>query len=169
MIKKLTATTILSLLTFSAFAGNVNDLSKDSSWEDIMSHNNIQVRGDGIRVGSTNTSVFFVEEKDGVLYTLKPTRDGYYKNVRSGGDNDRTVWVQTGESVKSGDVTISVPVYETKRINSEKDEQIVVGRKDYIQPLTRSIEVYEVKHSGNDKGAKERLLFTKEFTVPTKS
>lgn len=167
MIKKITTTTILSLLTFSAFA-NVNDLSENSSWEEIMNTRNIELKGDGIKVGGTNTSVFFVEEENGMLYTLKPTKDGYYKRVNSSRDNDRKEWVQTGESIKSGNVTIQVPVYERKRINRDRDETKLVGYKDYTQPLTREIEVYEVVSRGGNKDDKQRLLFKKEFTVPSK-
>lgn len=168
MIKKLITTAILSTITFSAMASNVNDLSPESSWEDILNTRNVELKGDGIRVGGTNTSVFFVEEKDGVLYTLKPTKDGFYKRVHSGGENDRQVWVDQGESIKSGNVTISVPQYDRKRINSDRDQMILTGYKDYTQELTRTISVYEVVRRGSDKDDKERLLFKKEFTVPTK-
>lgn len=167
MIKTITTTALLSLFTFSAFA-NVNKLSENSSWEEIMNTRNIELKGDGIRVGGLNTSVFFVEEENGVLYTLKPTRDGYYKRVSSNRDNDRTEWVQTGESIKSGNVTIQVPVYETKRANRDRDTRELVGYRDYTQPLTREIEVYEVVSRGSDRNDKERLLFKKEFTIPSK-
>jgi hypothetical protein len=168
MIKKLISTAILSTITFSTMASNVNNLSPESSWEDIMSTRNIELKGDGIRVGNTNTSVFFVEEKNGILYTLKPTKDGFYKRVHSGGENDRQVWVEQGESIKSGDVTISSPQYDRKRINNDRDEMIFTGYKDYTQELTRTISVYEVIHRGSDKNDKERFLFKKEFTIPKK-
>tara|TARA_Y100001960_G_scaffold194919_1_gene204092 strand:- start:52511 stop:53020 length:510 start_codon:yes stop_codon:yes gene_type:complete len=168
MIKKLITIAILSTMTFSAMASNVNDLSSESSWEDILNTRNVELKGDAIRVGGINTSVFFVEEKDGVLYTLKPTKDGFYKRVHSGRENDRQVWVDEGESIKSGNVTISVPQYERKRINSDRDQMIFTGYKDYTQELTRTIEVYEVVRRGGDKNDKERFLFKKEFTVPKK-
>lgn len=167
MIKKITTTTILSLLTFSAFA-DVNELSEESSWEEIMNTRNIELKGDGIKVGETNTTIFFVEEENGMLYTLKPTKDGYYKRMNSRKENDRTEWVETGESIKSGNVTIQVPIYERERISRDRDEIKLVGYKDYTQPLTREIEVYEVVSRDGDKDDKERLLFKKKFTVPAK-
>jgi len=168
MIKKLITIAILSTMTFSVMASNVNDLSSESSWEDILNTRNVELKGDAIRVGGTNTSVFFVEEKDGVLYTLKPTKDGFYKRVHSGGENERQVWVDEGESIKSGNVTVSIPQYDRKRVNSEHDQMIFTGYKDYTQELTRIIEVYEVVRRGGDKNDKERFLFKKEFTVPKK-
>tara|TARA_Y100000588_G_scaffold112523_1_gene123351 strand:+ start:1385 stop:1894 length:510 start_codon:yes stop_codon:yes gene_type:complete len=168
MIKKLILTAILSTITFSSIANNIKDLSTESSWEDILKTKNIELKGDGIKVGSINTSVFFVEEKDGILYTLKPTKDGFYKRVNYGGDDDRQIWVSQGESIKSGNVTISIPQYDRKRVNSEHDQMIFTGYKDYTQELTRTIEVYEVVRRGGDKNDKERFLFKKEFTVPKK-
>lgn len=168
MIKQTIATIGLTLLTFSAFAGNARDLSVDSSWEEIMATRNIDVTGAGIKVGNTNTTVFFVEEADGKLYTKKPTKDGFYKTVRQGKDNDRKEWVEQGESIKSGDVTIQVAQYERKRVNRDRDQQIFTGYKDYTQPLTRELSVYEVKRNSNDN-EKRRLLFKKEYTVNSKS
>ena len=168
MIKKLITTTIFATITFSAMAKNVNDLSPDSSWDDILNTRNIEIKGDGIKVGGTNTSVFFVEEKEGMLYTLKPTKDGFYKQVNSGSKNDRHVWVNEGESIKSGSVTVSIPQYEKKRINRDRDQMIFTGYKDYTQKLTRTIDVYEVVHRGGNKNNKERFLFRKEFSVPNK-
>lgn len=164
-MKKTLATLLLSGLSMSAMA-NVNNLNESSSWTEIMSTPNIEVKGDGIKVGSTNTTVFFVEEQNGMLYTKKATKDGYYKPVRSGGDNDRHVWVETGKSIKSGPVTISLPKYEMVRINKDRDETRLLGYEDYTQPLTRTIEVYEVKKGKNSDT--ERLLFKKDFTVPSR-
>lgn len=156
----------LSTLSLTAFA-NVNNLSPESSWDEINKTRNIELRNYGIKVGNLNTSVFFVEEKDGVLFTKKPTRDGYYEFVNSNRGNDRQKWVQTGESIKSGNVIIQVPQYETKRLSQDRDERILTGYKEYEQPLTRKIQVYEVLHSSKDNERK-RFLFEKEYTIDKK-
>lgn len=161
---------ILSIMiSTTAFAyTNTNKLSAESSWEDILSNPNVEVKGTWIRVGNINTSVFFVEEEGGILYTKKPTRDGYWKEVNSGSDNDRREFIQTGESIKSGSVVTPIAQFETIRINRDRDKQIKVGYKDYDQPLTRKLKVYEIKEVGRDDNRQERFLFEKEFTVPTR-
>lgn len=162
----------ISLISASVFAHtpriNVNDLSPNSSWEDIQSAYNSEIKGTWVKVGNLNSSVFFVEEKNDKLFTKKPTKDGYWKNTRKGGDNDRTEFVETGESIKSGPVTIPIAQYEYKRINSESGEQIKTGYKDYTQPLTRMLDVYAVNFTGNNDNRKERYLFSKEYTIHTK-
>lgn len=162
-MKKTLLTLTLSALSVGAFA-NVNDLSPDSTWEEINNTRNIELKNYGIKVGGLNTSVFFVEEENGMLYTKKPTKDGYYKLVQSNRDNDRREWVETGESIKSGDVTIQIPQYDRKRINKDRDQLIFTGFKEYEQPLTRKIQVYEVVRNSNDNERK-RFLFEKEYTV----
>lgn len=169
--KTLTALTIGILsITTTAYASmnEVKKLSEESSWENILATQNIEVKGTWMRVGNTNTSIFFVEEENGILFTKKPTKDGYWKNTQNGGDNDRTIFVETGESIKSGAVTIPIAQYERKRINSDKDHQIKVGYKDYEQPLTRKLDVYAVKEVGRDDNRQERYLFSKYYTVPKK-
>ncbi len=168
--KKLTLLSV-ALLSFTASsfgAANVNQLSEESSWDDILATSNIEVKGTWMRVGTTNTSVFFVEESNGTLFTKKETRDGYWEHVQTGGDNDRTHFVETGESIKSGPVTIPLAQYERKRINSDKDDHIKVGYKDHEQPLTRKLDVYAVKETGRDDNRYSRYLFSKEYTVSKK-
>lgn len=167
-MNKMLTNAALSLTALSiSVSASVNQLSEDSSWEEIRKNHNIEIKGDGIKVGSTNTSVFFVEEKDGKLYTLKPTKDGYYKRQRRGGE-DHQVWVDKGESIKSGDVTVNVPQYEKKRINKDRDQFTFVGYKKYEQPLTRELDVYEIVRGTGNSNDRERFLFKKEFVVPTK-
>lgn len=168
MLKKTLLLTTL-LFTVNSFASNLNKLTPDSSWEEINAASNIELKNTSIKVGNTRTSIFSVEYKDDMLYTLKPTRDGYYKrNDRGNHDNGSNKFIKTGESIKSGSITIQVPIYERKRINRDRDMQTLVGYEDYTQPLSRKIKVYKRERVGSN--GKDRLvyLFEKEFSVPEK-
>ncbi len=167
MIKQTFTTITLLCLSLSASAGNIKDLNETSSWEEIMNTKNIEITGDGIKVGNTNTTVFFVEESNGKLYTKKTTKNGFYKTIRSGKDNETREWIDQGESIKTGNITIDIAQYERKRSNRDRDQQIFVGYKSYTQPLTRELNVYEVKQNSKNND-KKRLLFKKEYTVSSK-
>ena len=160
---------ITLLFTVNSFASNINKLTSDSSWNDINAANNIELKNTSIKVGNTRTSVFSVEYKDDMLYTLKPTIDGYYKrNDRGNHDNGSNKFIKTGESIKSGSITIQVPIYERKRINRDRDMQTLVGYKDYTQPLSRKIKVYKRERNGSNGNDRLVYLFEKDFSIPKK-
>lgn len=168
MLKQTLIATTMIASTMS-FAGT-HKLTADSSWDEILNHTNIDVRGDGIRVGNTNTTVFFVEQEGHLLHTKKPTTDGFYKDIRGGNrDSSGREFVKTGESIKTGEIIIHTPVYEFKRINRDRESRELVGYKHYVQPTTRMIDVYEVKEVGSNDNRSERFLFSKEYVIPKKS
>lgn len=134
-------------------------LTPNSTWEEIRKDPDITIKNTWVRVGSINTNVFFVEQDGDMLYTKKPTSDGYYDKK---GNSDNFEFVKTGESIKSGSVTISLPKYKTV-----DDDQIFLGREDYTQPLTRNLKVYRVFRQGNENES-EVFLFEKEYSIDHK-
>ena len=175
MIKKIIAATGIAIFSLSAIAGTNYNLTAESSWDDILKSKNIEVTGKGIIVGATNTNVFFTEVKGDTLYTKKPTKDGYYKKVNSANDGFKRVWVETGESIKSGPVANRTAVYKEVK-NGKNDLSLIelktvdnfLGYEYKPQKLTRILKVYEVKENSNGNKNK-RFLFKKEYTVTAKS
>lgn len=165
IINKILTTMLLFVSSFS-FA-NVNNLTPESSWDEIRRTANVEIDGDTIRVGDILTTVFDVELKDGKLYTKQPTQNGYYDLRYGVGSNQGVKYVETDKTIKSGDVVIKKPIYEyAAKVGSNQGvESKLIGYKSYEQPLTRTLKVYKSREIGQQNNYTRTFLFEKEYQV----
>lgn len=169
MIKTLLPTLLICAAPFThAYQLSINE---NSSWDEILSTPNIDVTGDDILVGNTRTTVFNTVHDDTMIYTKTPTQNGYYDLSYVGSDVG-IPFVPTDKSIKSGNISVQVPVYKYNYDFVGSNYGMtgeIVDYKTVEQPLKRTLRVYQAREPGQMGNVVSRkFLFEKEYTIPMK-
>lgn len=145
-------------IVFSSFSFG-QELNANSSWDSILSSNDIYLKYHELNVGHYKTDVFSVEHDSQHLYTKDIVDNGQYRLKQKGGERNQ-VWIQNKEKAK-GWIAVEKPVYERVSVNGDNNNEYVFkGYKTHKEPLTRNIMVFSK--------ASNKPIFQKEYTIKQK-